>query len=558
MELKPKFNLKWYKNLDNYSDGDVEEDIIKYILENPPEDYGKVILEHYCWPVYYHLTHTRQNILNWYPFKQDASILEIGCGLGAVTGLLCNKCKAVTAVELSKRRATAALLRCREKDNLEIIVGNLNDIEFDRKFDYITLIGVLEYQGTYTESENPYKDFLLKVKTLLKEDGKLLIAIENKYGMKYWCGAAEDHTGIPFDGINQYQMSGSKVRTFAKEELRKLLIESGFINQYFYFPMPDYKLPMVIYSENSLPENEALENAFPYYIHSDGTLLIEEEGLYKDIIRNNVFDFFANSFLVECSLSPIENEEQRVTFALLNSKRQSEYRVGTIISASGHVVKFPLNDNIYVKSHLVDVVKNMENMERRGLKILPYKLEGENLVSEYQELSLLENLMCEASARKDTDLLWSLWDELLRQIEMASDEVEQKTCMIYELGIDTYAENKNYGKIVKEGYLDMIPRNAFVKEDELLWFDQEWALDNVPSKYILFRGMLQTYIRFPIMRYSIPVQEWLEHYGIHMYFHEFLSFDKLFTKMVMDQYYAGYIAEHREKDIYEKNIMKLL
>ena len=76
--------------------------------------------------------------------------MEIGAGCGALTGLLCDKCKKVTAVELSKRRATAAQLRCREKDNLEVIVGNLNDIEFGEKFDYITLIGVLEYQGTYT------------------------------------------------------------------------------------------------------------------------------------------------------------------------------------------------------------------------------------------------------------------------------------------------------------------------------------------------------------------------------------------------------------------------
>ena len=104
------------------------------------------------------MTHLRKNILNWYDFNKESDALEIGCGLGAVTSVLCGKCKTVTAVELSKRRATAAWLRCREKENLEIIVGNLNDIQFEKKFDYITLIGVLEYQGSYTNSENPYKD----------------------------------------------------------------------------------------------------------------------------------------------------------------------------------------------------------------------------------------------------------------------------------------------------------------------------------------------------------------------------------------------------------------
>lgn len=188
----PKLNLQWYKNEDLYSDGEVEDFIIKIIAENRPEDYSNAVYEQFNWPIYYHLSPLRKNILNWYKFKPDSSVLEIGCGMGAITSVLCDECKDVTAVELSRKRATATLLRCREKENLEIIVGNLNDIEFDKKYDYITLIGVLEYQGTYTESTNPYMDFLVKIKQLLKPDGKLLVAIENQYGLKYWCGMPED------------------------------------------------------------------------------------------------------------------------------------------------------------------------------------------------------------------------------------------------------------------------------------------------------------------------------------------------------------------------------
>lgn len=138
----PVLNLKWYKDKDEYSEGDVENLVLKLIAENEPEEYSKIICDNFNWSVYYHLTNIRQNILNWYPFSRDADVLEIGCGMGAITGMLCDACATVTAVELAKRRAVATLLRCRKKDNLEIIVGNLNDIEFDRKFDYISLIGV--------------------------------------------------------------------------------------------------------------------------------------------------------------------------------------------------------------------------------------------------------------------------------------------------------------------------------------------------------------------------------------------------------------------------------
>ena len=61
-----------------------------------------------------------KNILNWYKFKPDSSVLEIGCGMGAITNVLCDECKDVTAVELSRKRATATLLRCRERKILRL------------------------------------------------------------------------------------------------------------------------------------------------------------------------------------------------------------------------------------------------------------------------------------------------------------------------------------------------------------------------------------------------------------------------------------------------------
>lgn len=296
LKPKPTLNLKWYRDNDLYSDGPVEDLVIKIIAENEPEKYTEAILKNMNWPVYYYLTHLRKNILNWYPFEKSGSVLEIGCGMGAITNMLCEKCHDVTAVELSKRRATATLLRCREKENLEIIVGNLNDIQFEKKFDYITLIGVLEYQGTFTDTENPYLDFLVGIKKLLKPDGKLLVAIENKYGLKYWCGAGEDHTGIPFEGMNQYTISNSVAKTFARKELEDLIKSSGFAHTFFYYPMPDYKLPTVVYSQDRLPEDDNMHNLLPYYIPDNTTLVADEMGIYKDIIENDVFGFLPIPF----------------------------------------------------------------------------------------------------------------------------------------------------------------------------------------------------------------------------------------------------------------------
>ena len=85
--------------------------------------------------------------MEWYPFKKDASVLEIGAGCGAISGVLCRNAKHVTSVDLSKRRSLINANRNKEYDNLTIMVGNFNDVVLKEKYDYITLIGVLEYAG---------------------------------------------------------------------------------------------------------------------------------------------------------------------------------------------------------------------------------------------------------------------------------------------------------------------------------------------------------------------------------------------------------------------------
>ncbi len=68
-------------------------------------------MENVPFPVLYHLSRVRENILNWYPFQEDATCLEIGSGCGAISGLLCERMKKVVSVELSKQRADINMAR---------------------------------------------------------------------------------------------------------------------------------------------------------------------------------------------------------------------------------------------------------------------------------------------------------------------------------------------------------------------------------------------------------------------------------------------------------------
>lgn len=291
-------NLKFYGGEDLYSDGDVEESLLKFCESG--RDVRDVLRGNNGWPVLYHLSDIRENVLDWYEFNPEGTVLEIGAGCGAVTGLLCRKLARVTAIDLSKRRSMVNAARNGKYGNLEIFVGNFEDIALEEKFDYVTLIGVLEYAGHYITDDDPYLGMLKRARQFLKPGGKLVIAIENKFGLKYFAGAPEDHTGGLFDGIENY--SGVQgVRTFSKPEITKLLNRAGFVWQKFYYPMPDYKLPDAIYSDEFLPKPGMLENEVVAY-DRDRYEFFDERFTFDAIVEDGQFPYFANSFLIFSSL----------------------------------------------------------------------------------------------------------------------------------------------------------------------------------------------------------------------------------------------------------------
>jgi SAM-dependent methyltransferase len=289
-------DYRFYKGDDAYSDGDIEEDLLRLITEEP--DVERIIAKDNRWPVLYHFSPVRWNILEWYPFRDNASVLEVGAGCGAISGVLCKNAAKVVSVDLSKRRSLINANRNRACDNLTIMVGNFNDVELTEKFDYITLIGVLEYAAYYTDAEEPFSAFLRKISGYLKEDGRLLIAIENKFGLKYWAGAREDHTGGFYDGLEGYAGTKSSVRTFSREKLTEIIREAGYTKTEFYYPFPDYKFPTQIFSDQCLPKEDDLNVSLDTF---DNTRLklMDENRVYAQLLKEKKFDFFANSFFVE-------------------------------------------------------------------------------------------------------------------------------------------------------------------------------------------------------------------------------------------------------------------
>lgn len=299
-----KLITEYHRGADLYSDGAVEDELLA--LFRAGGAISAVLREDKRWPVLYHLSPERRNLLEWFPFRKEGRLLEVGAGCGALTGLFAEKVAKVTALELSAKRSQIIYERYRRNENLKIIAGNICNfqpqadppvaVKFEGKFNYITLIGVLEYARSFIKDEDPASRLLKLCRVLLKPEGILFVAIENKFGLKYFAGAREDHTGRSFESIEGYR-ADAPAETWSRDELTALLEKAGFTSLKYFYPYPDYKLPEEIFSDNYLPKtNHIFQNA-PNYDRDRYRIFSEKKALVN-IIANNQFPFFANSFLV--------------------------------------------------------------------------------------------------------------------------------------------------------------------------------------------------------------------------------------------------------------------
>lgn len=291
-------NYEKYGGVDLYCDGPIEDKLLEIARTHEEDELNQVIAESHSWEIMYHFSHIRQNIVSWLPITKEDHVLEIGSGCGAITGALAEKAGKVTCIELSKKRTLINANRNKKYDNVEILVGNFMDIEpeLPEQYDYITLIGVFEYAASYIPGENPYENFLNTIKKHLKQNGKIVMAIENQFGLKYWAGCQEDHVGKYFESIEGYGET-SNVKTFSKGKLEKIFDTCGFANRLFYYPYPDYKFPLSIYSDEFLPKVGELNNNMNNF-DRERVALFDESLVFNEIIANGMFPFYSNSYLV--------------------------------------------------------------------------------------------------------------------------------------------------------------------------------------------------------------------------------------------------------------------
>ncbi len=485
---KVTLNYEFYSNVDLYSDGPIEDTLLDIAQAGQMKD----ALNHSeAWPILYHFSSVRQHILEWFPMKEHANVLEVGSGCGAITGILSKMAERVVCIELSKQRSLINANQNCHCDNVEIYVGNYEDITLTEKFDYITLIGVLEYSEYYTHGENTAITMLEQLKGMLKPGGKILIAIENRMGLKYMNGANEDHTGILFDGLNYY--NGKKgARTYTKPELEQILNAAGLSSHKFYYPFPDYKMPRMIYTDNSNLQPGMFVAAHATFDRTRYEFF-NEEMVWNTLSKDGLSGYFANSFFVEASINEAPEDIESVIYSFA---RNQEYQTKTTIinSDNEHIVKkTPMcHAGVHHINAFIDKYTWLSGIYN-NVEVVPVKLESDGAVFPYIDGTNLNTKLLQNCQYKDY-----LIENVTKYLDRILSFKEDALTAFYEteefqtvFGHTTICDGV---PAVKFSNIDGIFSNIIEKDDKLYMYDYEWVFPfPVPIRFIRFRMLLRWY-----------------------------------------------------------------
>ena len=475
-------NTEFYQVCEDslYSDGSIEDEILDRVKQN-----DDTLQMDTRWPIFYHFSLLRQNILNWYPFHPDAPLLEIGAGCGALTGLFAQRVKSVTACELTLKRASIMYERHKHYPNLEVVVGNFLRVTFPHKYDYIVVNGVLEYAKMIMQdqSDQAFVAFLNYAKELLAPNGKILIAIENRLGLKYFSGAAEDHLGTFFSGINGYSNDES-VKTFSKSELQALCDQTGLQIYRWYYPYPDYKFPTEVFTDKTI---NTMSPSYPDIpLDLPRAQLFQQDRVYGDLMENHVSDRFSNSFLLEVGKNPIA-ELPDISYVKISNNRKKVYNICTIISADQTWVQ---KKALYPQG-IAHIRKMAQINEHPSLLYpTPVSLNKDSVCYPFVEKETLLERAQSFVQQGSTDDFW----EMLRPIRDSFysvpetvKEPESRFCQVF--GCECCQTPMHWQQPMN---VDLIAENLFYDNGKWQYIDNEWVFDFcIPAEFSLWRTLTQ-------------------------------------------------------------------
>lgn len=481
------------------------DDEIQLLLKEHNGNIREILEENSRLDYLYALSEQRELLLEWYEFHPEGELLQVGADYGAMTGLFRTSVAQVTVVDEDANALRTVELRYPGAANIRYENSSLSDLKEKRSaggektegFDYVVFAGTLQA---------PYEEQLQAAKALLKPDGVLIAAVPNALGMKYFAGTAEEANAM------------------TKTQLAQLLPGGRF-----YYPMPDYRTPVSIYSDQYLPKKGDMTRVTPAYDYP-GYHMMDMGEKFDTACEAGLFDLYANSYLVFWSSSPerLEKGEEPV-YVKYNKTRKEIFQIKTCICEAGkeggrsryvekaalslagsaHIDSFRKKEEELTQQHRVLKVASPEYRPDRNSAFFPY-LEGQTWAEKLGQQISGGQLPLEALSQA-LDQVYDIRPEY-RSSFVRTEEFDevfgQDLCEeeLALLGQDTSCRVSN---------IDALFENMLLTEDGIYCLDYEWVfLFPVPEHFVKYRILYYFYEQYSSVMKQLSLDQILSAFGI--------------------------------------------
>ncbi len=467
-------------------------------------------------------------LIRWYPFQEGARILYLVPETGNDP--------------LKDAREDMAEWLQKTGHPVDVLPIEQFSAHEHQGYDYACLIGVVEFL------KSPGA-FLKKVRTAMKPEGKILIGADNRFSIRYFCGDHDLFTDRSFDGIENYETLFQQDkerfggRSYAKFELDQFLREAEIGSCRFFSAFPDIRYTQLVYAEDYEPNEELVIRYFPMYDHPSSVFL-QEEKLLNSLAKNRMLHKMANGYLIECVFS--EEYHTDICHATLALDR-GENAMATIIRRKPYPFRHNLPEGSVDPAYSVekipygsrgaeklrDLLDHAAELEERGIHTVPAEMhEGRYIMPYMTATGGIEYFKELAKKGKEAFLsgLDHFWEVLLRSSE--TEEAAADASFGEEPVSGKPLRFRSAGPVLKRGYPDLVPLNAFVLHGEFYFYDQEFSMENYPAKAILSRAIGLICSPGKIVTNTVSYEELLERYDLQADISNWNNLSRKFTDVL--------------------------
>lgn len=290
------------------------------------------------------------SLFHFYDAAQSETCLDLGSGWGPISFGLARFFKRVYSVDGVYERLRFQSTRAAQSgiQNITFLRSTMLRLPIpDSSIDVAIVNGLLEWIGLSASDISPrelQERFLSEVRRVLKPQGRLMIGIENRFGMQYFNGHP-DHSGLRYTSVLPRKLANLVVRKFKRNEAdfvysgaedsyrtltysywgyQSLLKKMGYQDPEIYWAWPSYSHPHAAGTLDGNSIRHYLQNLVDSVDSKLFQTAIRLARWLPDGLMGTAVRLFAPHFLI---IAHKEQPASRLQDALLGEQRQSFVRV---------------------------------------------------------------------------------------------------------------------------------------------------------------------------------------------------------------------------------------